>query len=126
MIDQIALSEDDLRNIDGQHVAGLSDEDVTAVISSNSEIRIFPSLLIDAFENVKILSLTNAMMSSFASPITKCDYLESIVIDRSELNDIPERVFERCGQLTSINFMNNNIMNIHENAATARPTTKQH
>ncbi|XP_037035295.1 slit homolog 2 protein-like [Bradysia coprophila] len=116
LIEQVVNSENDFGVIDGIHVGNLGNQNVTGVISSNSTIRVFPSLLIDAFINLNSVTITNSMMTSFVSSITNCEHLDSISVDRSDLVNIPQRVFERCTRLRNLSLMNSKIATVHVEA----------
>lgn len=114
-----------MQNILGEHISSLSNSDVTVVISRNSTLRVFPSLLINQFENLEYLSLENAKITTFPSRITNCNQLETVIIDRSEINEIPGGIFERCQRLSSLTIKASGTMTILENAFTGLSALKR-
>ena len=113
---QIFQNEIDMMAVDGVHLIGYKDENVTMISSMYSVIKVFPSLIINKFKNLQIVSLDNVWMKDFASPITNCKELSSVEINMNEISSIPGEIFRNCAKLNSLNAFNNSITDIHINA----------
>ena len=110
------LTENDMLNIRGEHLANYGNENVTSVTVSNITIQVFPSLIIDQFINLEAIYLDAKNVKSFGSPITNCLSLGYIFMSHNDISTIPGSIFQNCINLLTISLMNNSISNIDENA----------
>lgn len=82
---QTINNENDLVNIDGDHLTDFNDDSVLTIFSVLSDIKVFPNLAIDKFKNLERASLSESKMESFASPIKNCDHLKMLALSMNKL-----------------------------------------
>lgn len=108
-------SENDMQ-IDGVHADSLNNSHVTFLAQRLSTFQVFPSLIIDQFVNLRLLSLGLTEMRLFNSPITNCENLEQVSISGNYISSIPAGIFRNCRNLRLLHISQNNINRIDVNA----------
>lgn len=116
LVNQRIDSELDMQNIGGVHQPGRTNEHVTHVLSDNSSINIFPSLIIDNFPNLRIADFSNSSIAFFNRPITRCSFLRTLNINQNSISFIPGEIFKNCDQLAILRMSSNSISRIDTNA----------
>lgn len=114
--DQVILDEDSMLPIVGEHVPGYGNSDVTLLLSGFSIIKVFPSLIIDEFVNLKDFLLNSVEMVSFGRPITNCQNLETFRLSFNEFSTIPGGIFRNCNKVQISVLSYNKITNFDNNA----------
>lgn len=110
-------SEVDMANVGGTHVVGQDDSHVTLLfIGTGTVVRVFPSLIINRFENLNLMLINRASMVTFGSPITYCANLEAVLIDTNQITTIPAGIFHNCARLQVLSMFDNEVINIQPNA----------
>lgn len=81
-------------------------------------MRVFPSFMINRFINLRSVTVQNANMTTFQTPVNHCPQLTSILIGNNQLTMIPNNFFQSCNGLTMLSMMVNSISVISPNAFT--------
>lgn len=95
-------SDDDMNVVDGTHVNGYTDANVTFLRADNSNVTIFPSLLIDHFPNLHYVDLSGVNMKFFIRPIANCESLWAVYLNKNEIRTFSGGIFMNCANLTVI------------------------
>lgn len=109
LLNQNIESDEDLNRIDGSHVDGFTDADVSYLRAENSNITYFPSLLIDHFRNLTFVDLSGVRMKFFNNSITHCDNLYGIYLNRNEINTFSGGIFQNCAKLGALYMEENGL-----------------
>lgn len=109
-------TEEDMRNIEGEHLPDYKDENVTEIFATNSVIRIFPSLIIDRFINLQEARFEGSSMAAFNHPIEHCSNLKSLSIKSNQLMFIPSAIFKNCASMKTLILSDNAISGLDINA----------
>ena len=115
--EQTVLSEEDLLPITGNHLLGYDNSNVTFLKSTrNAGMQIFPSLVIDEFENLESVYISSGVRI-FKSHISNCNNLEdlALLIIRNEISSLPGGIFRNCKILQNLDLIMS-ISSIDENA----------
>lgn len=117
LVDQNIQSEDDMREVFGEHLNGFGDVNVTSLVAlQRSTIAVFPSLIINRFVNLRRVLLERTNMTTFVSPITNCAELERVQLDVNRISSLPRGIFRNCAQLRGLQLTDNEMNNIHIDA----------
>lgn len=103
-------------DVDGEHLPGMTHDDVTTIIATNSRINIFPSLIIDRFVNLQLADFQSSGVLVFNRPITRCAQLRHLSLYDNLIRVIPARIFQNCGELKFLRMGKNFIDTIHREA----------
>lgn len=95
--------------VDGSHANGYTDADVTYLRAQNSNITIFPSLLVDHFPNLNFVNLSGVKMKFFTRPITYCDNIYAIYLTGNEITTFSGGILRNCATLKAIDMQHNRI-----------------
>lgn len=106
---QSIQSDDDMNIVHGSHVDGYTDANVTYLGAEYSNITIFPSLLIDHFPSLSFIDLSGVNMKYFTRPITYCDMLYSMYLNKNEIRTFSGGIFKNCANLRAIHMEENGL-----------------
>jgi Leucine-rich repeat (LRR) protein len=113
---QVIISRNDTLEIEGVHINGYSDQNVTALRTQNSIVKIFPSQFALKFKNLKGIFLQNVSFETLIEPFENCQNINIITFSGNPIKLIPFGVFSNCTNLESLNFIDTEINQINENA----------
>lgn len=120
LMKQSLVSESDMEVISGTHWSSTSgtydDQNVTALWSSNSVVKIFPSLFPLKFLQLKYIYLSNSTFETLNAPFDNCGNLQSIVISQNTISQVPSGVFTKCANLRVLSLAANEITHIDDEA----------
>lgn len=102
---QNILTEAAMLPIQGDHLIGYGDSDVTWLLASNSTISIFPSLIIDRFISLRLIALLDVGITSFNNPIINCQNVELLLLDFNNFSSVSGGIFRNCTNLRSLTMM---------------------
>lgn len=111
---QVINSINDTLEIDGTHLAGFGDQNVTALRTSSSVIKIFPSQFPLKFRNMRGVFLENVSFETFGESFENCENLRTISFLQNPIKFIPSGIFNNCTNVTSLNFVGTEISQVHE------------
>lgn len=116
LVNQNIRTENQMENVSGLHLQGMTDENVKSLRQTGSIIKVFPSLIIDRFVNLETVTLNDVGMTSFGQPITNCANLETITLNTGGLTYIPQGILRNCINLTKLILNDHPIRKIHSKA----------
>lgn len=117
LFDQNIQTEMDMIDIAGDHLPDRSNMDVTALISwDGSVVKVFPSIVIVRFINLRHVFVQHAGMTTFQSAVGHCPQLTSVLIGSNQLTLLPARIFQDCSRLTILSLAMNSLSVIDPNA----------
>lgn len=116
LVNQNIQSEQDMQTVAGIHLPESTNLNVTRLSMTNSVIRVFPSVIINQFANLREVILPASAMQSFDSGITNCDALQTVDISYNVINMIASQPFANCRALRELHLKNNSINHIIDGA----------
>lgn len=97
--------ENQMLEINGEHLNKFKNDHVNEIQAKESEIHMFPSLIIDQFINLKYLHVSKVKMREISKPLSN-----------NEFQHLPGGIFAICTELYNINMANGKLRTIDANA----------
>lgn len=86
--------------IEGDHIFGKDDANVTEVFAESSIIETFPNEILQKFNNLRKLHLHEVGMKVLKEPLDNCGSLVILDLRVNEINSIPPLAFLSCANLS--------------------------
>lgn len=116
LVDQVVENDSDLTIVSGEHLPGFRHEHVSVVITRNSRISIFPSLLFNHFPNVANANFESTNMTSFVRPLPNCRQMRFLNLNLNRLVNIPGGIFQDCMWTGTLSIQNSYVGTVSTNA----------
>jgi Leucine-rich repeat (LRR) protein len=114
----------DLAAIEGDHVAGRTNEDVTILTSLNQNTRIIPSIVCESFPNLRTILVMNSNLEDLSEEsFAACAHIEIIYLHGNRINGIPDFTFRNNPNLIQLDVGLNWIESLNENSFTGSGLT---
>ncbi|KAL7015942.1 hypothetical protein ACKWTF_016742 [Chironomus riparius] len=99
------------------HTEDHTNSDVRKIhASENQTISEFPIEIFQTFPNVVHIEMCNVKLTDFSANFTICEQLESLDVQKNNLNKISSGIFKNCKNLKTLKFGFNKISVISEDA----------
>ncbi|XP_070504913.1 chaoptin-like [Chironomus tepperi] len=107
----------EFREIPGEHVDNLSDENVTMVQSYMQRTTIVPSVLCRQFVNLQFIYIAMCRVEELTrTAFQNCANLEFLSLDFNDIRAIPDNTFSSSPHLNTMSFFLNRINDVGPNA----------
>lgn len=115
-IKSVNISEDTkIIGVNGTHLAGYGNENVTRVDIESSSLKTFPQIVLDTFNNIKYLNAESVSMKNL-DRLANCSKLINLYLEYNLLQTIKNSTFENCRNLDDVQLDWNNITHIEPDA----------
>ena len=100
--------------INGEHQADKSNEDVQCICIKNCNIQELPKALLSHFSNIKILKIQNSKLTKLEK-LENCENLEEFSSIENNVEFLPGNLFENCKNIQKVSFFDNKLKMIEPN-----------
>ncbi|CAG9811907.1 unnamed protein product [Chironomus riparius] len=84
------LGRNNFQQVDGEHLAGSSDNDVEVIEIRNQNTRIIPSIICNQYRNLRVLTIFNSHLDLLSERnLNECRHLTSLMIYQNDLRELP-------------------------------------
>lgn len=111
-------NENDITYINGTHLQGFTDDDVTTVrVVRDSNLPAVPTIFCRQFRNLISLALSrNNLHTLTVNSFSSCIHLEFLLLTQNAIKEIPANVFERNIELKELFFSYSYVARIEDYA----------